>query len=32
MITKPGDHDAQLFRGLDYLGPGGNFYFTIIDG
>ncbi len=31
MITKPGNHDAQLFRGLDYLGPGYNFYFTIVD-
>jgi hypothetical protein len=31
MITKPWDHNAKLFRGLDYLGPGGNFYFTIID-
>jgi hypothetical protein len=31
MVTKPGNPDAQLFRGLDYLGPGGNFYFTVIN-
>ena len=31
MITKPGNHNAQLLRGLDHLGPGCNFYFTIVD-
>jgi hypothetical protein len=31
MIAEPRDYDAQLFRGLDYPGPGGNFYFTVIN-
>jgi hypothetical protein len=31
VVTKPGDHDAQLLCGLNHHGIRRNFYFSVID-